>query len=132
MVGKAKVVVAGQVHDFAAVIVAHRGLLIVENAELEIGALGAQFVEGWGQVGELGASSSLGHGYVPQRRSITPQCASKQLHLGRLSIPGGLRQRNAASGAREMPKAKTVAGKWKVAGKIEGWPMAPAHPGRIQ
>ena len=45
VVGQAQVVVAGQVDDFAPVVVADRGLLVVEDAELEVGALGAEFVE---------------------------------------------------------------------------------------
>ena len=73
MVGQAQVVVAGQVDDLAAVVVAHRGLLVVEDAELEVGALGAQFVEHGGQMGKLGARSGLCHGDSPQTESIARQ-----------------------------------------------------------
>ncbi len=72
VVGQAQVVVAGQVDDLAAVVVADRGLLVVEDAELEAGAFGAEFVENCGQMGQLGARRGLSHGYLPQRRSITP------------------------------------------------------------
>ncbi len=73
VVCEAQVVVAGQVDDLAAVVVAHRGLLVVEDAELEVGAFGAKFVESCGEMGELGARGSLIHGDAPQRRSITPR-----------------------------------------------------------
>ena len=55
VVGQTQVVVAGQVDYLAAVVVADRGLLVVEDAKLEVGAFGAEFVEGCGQMGELGA-----------------------------------------------------------------------------
>ena len=45
VVGEAEIVVAGQVDDFAAVVVADGGLLVVEHAEPEVGAFGAEFVE---------------------------------------------------------------------------------------
>ena len=57
MVGQAKVVVAGQVDDLAAVVVAHRGLLIVEHAELEVRALGAEFVENRRSGGQAGGEA---------------------------------------------------------------------------
>ena len=66
MVGQAQVIVAGQVDDLLAVVVADGGLLVVENAQLEMRALGAQFVHGGGQVGKLRAGSGLGHGGKPQ------------------------------------------------------------------
>ena len=58
VVGQAQVVVAGQVDDLLAVVVADRRLLVVEDAQLEVGALGAQFVERGGQVGKLGAGAA--------------------------------------------------------------------------
>jgi hypothetical protein len=70
MVGQAQVVVAGQVDHLLAVVVAHRRLLVVQNAQVEVRALGAQFVQRGGQVGKLGAGSGLGHGDSPQRKSI--------------------------------------------------------------
>ena len=71
MVGQAEVVVAGQVDDLAAVVVANRRLLVVEHAELEVGALGAKVVEDLGQMGKLGARSSFCHGDItyPQKHS---------------------------------------------------------------
>ena len=55
VVGQAEIVVAGQVDDLAPVVVADRGLLVVENAQLEVRALGAKFVEHGGEMGKLGA-----------------------------------------------------------------------------
>ncbi len=86
MVGQAEVVVTGQVDDLAAVVVANRGLLVVEDAELEVGAFGAEFVESRGQVGELGARSGLIHGDSPKGRSITPKKHNTVRRTG-LSIP---------------------------------------------
>jgi len=54
VIGQAQIVVAGQVDDLFAVVVADRGLLVVEDAQLEVGAIGAQLVERGGQVGKLG------------------------------------------------------------------------------
>ena len=62
MVGQAQIVVAGQVDHLAPVVVAHRRLLIVENAQFEVRSLRAQIVERGGQMGKLGASGSLSHG----------------------------------------------------------------------
>ena len=45
MIGEAKVVVAGQVDDFAAIVVAHRGLLIIEDAQFEMRAFCFKLVE---------------------------------------------------------------------------------------
>src|ERR1017187_2000120 len=59
VIGQAQVVVAGQVNHLAAVVVAHRGLLVVEDAELEIGTFGAEFIENCGQVLEVGARVGL-------------------------------------------------------------------------
>ncbi len=53
VVGEAEVVVAGEVDHFAAVVVADRRLLIVEDAQLEMGALGAQVVECGREIGKL-------------------------------------------------------------------------------
>ena len=64
MVAQAEVVVAGQVDDLAAVVVADRGLLVVEHAQPEVGAAGAQVVERGGEVGELGTRGSLRSGKV--------------------------------------------------------------------
>ena len=62
MICEAEVVVAGEVDDLPAVVVANRRLLVVENAQFEVGALGAQFVESRGQVGELRARCGRSHG----------------------------------------------------------------------
>jgi hypothetical protein len=70
MVGQAKVVVAGQVDDLFAVVVAHRRLLVVENAQFEMGSVGAQFIQDSGQMGKLGALSGLSHGKDPQGKRI--------------------------------------------------------------
>ena len=70
MIGEAEIVVAGQVDDFAAVVMADRGLLVVENAKLEVGALGAEVIEDLGQMGKLRASRCLGHRNAPQSKSI--------------------------------------------------------------
>jgi len=63
VIGQAQIVVAGQVDDP----VCRRkwqteGLLVVEDAQLEVGAIGAQLRRRGGQVGKLGAWSGLGHG----------------------------------------------------------------------
>ena len=70
MVGQPQVVVAGQVDHLAPVVVAHRRLLVIQNAQLEMGPLGPQFIEYGSQVGKLGARSSLSHGDSPQPESI--------------------------------------------------------------
>ena len=75
VVGQAQIIVAGQVDHLLAVVVAHRRLLIVEDAQFEVGALGAQFVERGGQVGKLGAGSGVVHRYAPQSKRITPPAA---------------------------------------------------------
>ncbi len=67
VVGEAEIVVAGQVDHLPAVVVAHRGLLVVEHPQFEMRAFGAQFVERGGQVAELGtgklrADIGLNHG----------------------------------------------------------------------
>ena len=71
MVRQAQVVVAGQVDHLAAVVVAHRRLLIVQNAQLEVGPLGAQIVENGGQMGKLGTRSGLESWQCASQRSIT-------------------------------------------------------------
>ena len=37
------------------------GLLVIQNAEPEVRAFGAEFIEGGGQVGKLRAYGGLGH-----------------------------------------------------------------------
>jgi len=69
MVGQAEVVVAGQVDHLLAVVVANRRLLVVEDAQFEVGSLGAQFVERGGQVGKLGAGRGLAHGVLLKQSS---------------------------------------------------------------
>ena len=67
MVGEAEVVVAGQVDDFPAIVVADGGLLVVENTELEMGAFGAEFIEDGGKVGKLRAArDGFSHDNAPQ------------------------------------------------------------------
>ena len=68
MVGQAQVVVAGQVDHLFAVVVANRRLLVVEHAQLEVRALGAQFVEHGGQMGKLGARQRSQSWHSPQRK----------------------------------------------------------------
>ena len=70
MVGQAEVVVAGEVDDLFAVVVADGRLLVVENAEAEMRAFGAQVVERGSQVGKLRTRSCLSHGDAPQSRRI--------------------------------------------------------------
>ena len=55
VVGQAEIIVAGQVDDLLAVVVADRRLLVVEHAQVEMRSLGAQFVQHGGQVGKLRA-----------------------------------------------------------------------------
>jgi hypothetical protein len=62
VVGQAEVVVAGQVDDLFAVVVTDGGLLVIENAEPEVGALGAEFIKRSSQVSKLGTCGGLGHG----------------------------------------------------------------------
>ena len=57
VVGQPQVVVAGQVDHLLAVVVADGGLLVVEDAQVEVSALGFEFVQGCGQVGKLRAGS---------------------------------------------------------------------------
>ncbi len=55
VVAEAEVVVGGEVDDLAAVVVADGALFVVEDAEFEVGAALAEFVQLRGEVGELGA-----------------------------------------------------------------------------
>ena len=55
VIAQAKVVVRGEVDDLAAVVVAHRRLLVVEHTQLEIGALLLQFFKLRGQMAKLRA-----------------------------------------------------------------------------
>ncbi len=45
MRGQAKIIVGGEIDDFFAVEGADRGLLVFEHAQLEVRALGLEFVE---------------------------------------------------------------------------------------
>jgi hypothetical protein len=49
--------------------VAHRRLLVIQYAQFEVGALGAQLVERGGQVGKLGAGRGLAHGVLLKQSS---------------------------------------------------------------
>jgi hypothetical protein len=49
--------------------VADRGLLVVEDAQLEVCAGTAQLVERGSQVGKLGAWSGLGHGVYLKKKA---------------------------------------------------------------
>ena len=51
MVAEAEIVIAGEVDDLAAVVVADGGLLVVQNAEAEVGAAGLELIELGGEVG---------------------------------------------------------------------------------
>ena len=51
MIAEAEVVIAGEVDDLAAVVVADGGLFVVKDAEAEMGAAGAELVELGGEVG---------------------------------------------------------------------------------
>ena len=64
VVGQAEIVVAGEVDDLFAVVVADRGLLVVEHAQLEVGALGAEVVEHGGEIGKLRTRGKLRAGAV--------------------------------------------------------------------
>ena len=55
MIAEAEVVVGGEVDDALAVVGADRGLLVVEDAQLEVGSALLQVVELGGEMGELGA-----------------------------------------------------------------------------
>ena len=50
VVGEAEIVVAGEVDDLAAVIMAYRRLLVVEDAKFEVGSFFAKIVEGGGEM----------------------------------------------------------------------------------
>jgi hypothetical protein len=58
MVCQAQVVIAGQVYDFFPVVAAHRGLLVVEDPEVEVSPLGLEFFEDGGKISELRARGS--------------------------------------------------------------------------
>ena len=58
--GEAEVVVGGEIDDLLAVVVADGRLHVVENAELEVGALGFEVVELRGEVLELRALRERG------------------------------------------------------------------------
>ena len=65
--GEAKVVVGGEVDDLLAVVVTDGRLHVVENAQLEVGALGFEVVELRGEVLELGALGERGgHKRLPR------------------------------------------------------------------
>ena len=55
MVRQTEIVIAGEVDDLAAVVVAYGGLLVFEDPEIEMGAFGAKFIENCGQMSEVGA-----------------------------------------------------------------------------
>jgi hypothetical protein len=46
--------------------VAHRRLLVVENAQPEVRSPGAKIVENGCEMSELGANGGLGHGGIPR------------------------------------------------------------------
>ena len=58
--GQSEIVVAGEVDDALAVVGADRFLLVVQHAELEVGAARFQVVELLGEVAELGTSGGRG------------------------------------------------------------------------
>ena len=59
VIAEAEVVVAGEVDDATAVVVADGGLFVVEHAEVEEGAAAAEVVELGGEVRELGAGGGI-------------------------------------------------------------------------
>jgi len=65
VVGKAEIVVTGQVDDLVPVVVANRCLLVVEDAELEVRALGSQVFKRGGEMGKLWALDELSHVDAP-------------------------------------------------------------------
>ncbi len=69
VVGQAKIVVAGQVDDLAAVVVADRRLLVIEHAEIEVRTLSAQLVEHGSEMSELGAWRSFCHSNAPTQKA---------------------------------------------------------------
>ena len=62
MRGQSQVIVGGEVDDLLAVERADRRLLVVEHAQLEVRALGLEFVELVGEVGERIGAGCCGHG----------------------------------------------------------------------
>ena len=70
VVGQAEVVVAGQVDDLAAVVMADRSLLVVEDAKLEIGALWRGVRRGLRSDGRAGGEEEPG----------SWRCTSKKKH----------------------------------------------------
>ena len=62
MRGQPQIIVRGQVDDFLAVERADRRLLVVEHAQLEVRALGLEFVELVGEIGERVGAGCGGHG----------------------------------------------------------------------
>ena len=104
VVGQAQIVVAGQVDDLAAVVVAHRRLLIVEHAQIEVRALGAQLVEHGSQMCKLGAWRSFCHGECTYAESLARQPDS--------DLPADPSKRRAALGRRRVgpgsPRPDTI------------------------
>ena len=82
VVAEAEVVVAGEVDDLAAVVGADGALLVVEDAQAEVGAVVAEVVERGGEVGELGA---LGGWWRRDRRGCEWQ--RSWLFQGKPAVP---------------------------------------------
>ena len=78
VVGQAEIVVAGQVDDLAPVVVADGGLLVVEHAQPEVRAFGAEIVEHGGEVGELGAGCGLRSWHDTSGQSVARRAERKR------------------------------------------------------
>ena len=65
MRGQSQIIVRREVDDFLAVESADGRLLVVEHAQLEVRALGLEFVELVGEVGERVGAGCGGHGSLP-------------------------------------------------------------------
>jgi hypothetical protein len=64
VVAEAEIVVAGEIDDALAVVGADGRLLVVEDAELEVGAALAEVFKLGGEVGELRARGFGAHGFI--------------------------------------------------------------------
>jgi hypothetical protein len=89
VIRQAEIVVAGEVDDLLAVVMADRGLLIVEDAQAEVGAFLLEAIEDIGQIGELRTRRGGSHaGHLKQEEyRVRTRTAGKENELFALDIP---------------------------------------------
>ena len=81
MVAEAKIIIGGQVDDALAVVSAHRGLLVVQNAQLEEGPSLTKVVELGGEMSKLRAGGGCGGHANNRKPSGAGQSLTQNQHL---------------------------------------------------